>query len=347
MTAPIADLRSDTVTRPTPAMRRAIARAEVGDDVFGDDPTVLRLQELCAERLGKEAALLVPSGTMANQVALQSHTRPGDELILEQDSHLFLYEAAGYAALAGVSIWGLAGERGLVTADAVEAAIRPPAGLSHFPETRLVWIENSHNRAGGTVYSVERLQEIATVARRHGLALHLDGARCFNAAVALGEPAERIAAPFDSVSVCLSKGLGCPVGSLVAGSRDFIRRAHRVRKRLGGGMRQAGVLAAAGIHALEHHVERLAQDHARARRLAEAWAALPGVEIDLEAVQTNMVYAHLGGSGRSANEIVTGLRAAGVWVTATAPTTIRALTHLDVDERGIDAAIEAMRGVWG
>ncbi len=342
MTPCIADLRSDTVTRPTPAMREAIARAEVGDDVFGDDPTVLRLQAMAAELLGKEAALFVPSGTMANQVALQSHAQPGDEVILEETSHLFLYEAAGFAALAGVSLWRLPGDHGLLTADAVEEAIRPGGGMSHFPETRLIWLENTHNRAGGTIYPIERLESIAVLARRANLGLHMDGARCFNAAVALGVPVERIVAPFDSVSLCLSKGLGCPVGSLVVGDREFIERAHRIRKRLGGGMRQAGILAAAGIHALEHHIDRLAEDHARARLLAEAWTALPGIEIDLDAVQTNMVYVHFRDPDRNAVEIVDRLRDAGIWVTATGPRTIRALTHLDVDDSGIEAAATAM-----
>ena len=345
MTTCLADLRSDTVTRPTPAMREAIVRAEVGDDVFGDDPTVLQLQTMTAELLGKEAALFVPSGTMANQVALQSHARHGDEVILEETSHLFLYEAAGFAALAGVSLWRVPGDRGLLTADAVQGAIRPGGGMSHFPETRLVWLENSHNRAGGTVYPLDRIESIAGIARRANLRVHMDGARCLNAAAALGVTAERIVASCDSVSLCLSKGLGCPVGSLVAGSREFIERAHRIRKRLGGGMRQAGILAAAGIHALEHHVDRLVEDHARARRLAEAWAALPGIEIDLDAVQTNMVYAHFRDPDRNAAEIVARLREAGIWVTATGPRTIRALTHLDVDDGGIEAAANAMERV--
>ncbi|HCP45952.1 MAG TPA: low-specificity L-threonine aldolase [Deltaproteobacteria bacterium] len=332
------DLRSDTVTRPTSAMREVMATAEVGDDVFGDDPSVLRLQEASAALLGKEAALFVPSGTMANQVALRTHTEPGDEVVLEATSHIYLYEAGGYAALSGISAWCVQGDRGLLTAEQVSGAIRPEGGLSHFPNTSLVCLENSANRGGGTVYSVDRLAQIEGVVRAHGLRFHLDGARVFNAAVAQDVDVATLAAPFDSISFCLSKGLGCPVGSVLVGSRAFIDRAHRFRKMLGGGMRQAGILAAAGLHALENHVARLAEDHRRARRIAEELSDVPGVDVDLSSVQTNMVYIDVTATGLAASHFVSSLAEQGVHLTAVSPTALRAVTHLDVD----DAAIEAM-----
>jgi threonine aldolase len=337
---PSADLRSDTVTRPTPAMREAMACAEVGDDVMGEDPGVNRLQEAVAGLLGKEAALFVPSGTMANQVAVRTHTEPGDEIILEGTAHIYIYEGGGYAALSGVSVSCVPGERGLLDPEAVSGAIRAPGNLSHFPVTRLLCLENSANRGGGTVYTPARTRALAAMARGHGLALHLDGARLFNAAVAQGVTVAQLAEPADSVSVCLSKGLGCPVGSLLAGSRTFIERAHRFRKQFGGGMRQAGILAAAGLHALAHHVDRLADDHRRARRLAEALARLPGLGVELDAVQTNMVYIGLP-AGADAAAWVAALKARGVLVGVVGPGLLRAVTHLDVDDAGIEAAIAA------
>ncbi len=341
------DLRSDTVTRPTPAMREAMATAPLGDDVFGDDPTVICLQEMSAARLGKEAALFVPSGTMANQVAIRSHTEPGDEIIVEGGSHIFLYEGGGFAALSGVSARCVTGVRGQMRPEQVRDAVRPPGGLSHFPESKLVCVENTANKGGGTVYSVEASRAIADEARAHGLAVHLDGARLFNAAVALGTEVAALAAPFDSVSFCLSKGLGCPVGSLIVGTRSFVDRCHRFRKMFGGGMRQAGVLAAAGIYALDNHIERLADDHRRIRGLAEALVVLPGVELDLDAVQSNMVYADLEGTGRTAAEVEAALAAAGVWVVAVGPHSIRAVAHLDVDDAGMERAMTAFRAVLG
>ena len=335
------DLRSDTITRPTQAMREAMYSAQVGDDVFGDDPSVNALQERSATLFGKEAALFVPSGTMANQVAIRTHTEPGDEIIVESSSHIFLYEGGGFAALSGVSARCVDAEAGLLSAADIRPAIRPDGGLSHFPVTKVICLENTANRGGGTVYRPERVEEIALLAQEEGLALHLDGARFFNAAVALGLPVAELAAPFDSIAFCLSKGLGCPVGSLIVGTRAFVDRAHRFRKMFGGGMRQAGSLAAAGTYALDHHVDRLADDHARARRLAESLAEMPGIDVALDRVQTNMVYIDLDPAGRSSAEWVEALQREGVLVVATSPNQLRAVTHLDVADAGIDSVIDS------
>ncbi len=339
------DMRSDTVTRPTSAMREAMFSAELGDDVFGDDPTVNRLQEVAAERLGKEAALFVPSGTMANQVAIRTHTEPGDEIVVEAGSHIFLYEGGGASALSGVSVRTVPGARGLLSADQVAEAVRPPGGLSHYPVSKLVCLENTANRGGGSLYRPDRVDAIARVARDRGLRLHLDGARMFNAAVALGLPASTLAEPFDSISFCLSKGLGCPVGSLLVGTKAFVARAHRFRKMLGGGMRQAGVLAGAGLYALEHHVDRLALDHARARRLGEAMAAVPGCSVDLASVESNMVYVDVAGTGLDADAFAAGLLESGIWTHATGPTSLRFVTHLQVDDAAVEATLAAFVAV--
>jgi threonine aldolase len=342
MNRPI-DLRSDTVTQPTPAMRRAIAEAEVGDDVFGDDPTVLRLEERVAGILGKEAALLVPSGTMANQLAVRVHTQPGDEVLVEAQAHLYYYEAGAPAALSGVMCRCLPGQRGVFTAADIEAALRPAD--AHFPPTRLVCVENTHNRGGGKVWPFERLREVAACARRHGLALHLDGARLWNASVASGVPERDYAAWFDTVSVCFSKGLGAPVGSALAGPRDLIERARRFRKMFGGGMRQAGILAAGALFALEHHRARLAEDHAHARRLAEALAGLPGAAIDPASVETNLVYFRV--TQRPAAEAVAALEAGGVRLLASGPDTLRAVPNLNVSAADFARALEVFRQVLG
>jgi threonine aldolase len=271
------DLRSDTVTQPTPPMREAMARAEVGDDVFGDDPSVNALEAETAALLGKEAAVFVPSGTMANQLAIRSQTEPGDEILVEANAHIYYYEGGGPAALSGVMCRCLAGERGVFSGAAVTAALRPSD--QHFPRTRLVCLENTHNRGGGKVWPLQQMQEVAAVARHHGLRLHLDGARLWNAAIASSMAESAIAAPFDTVSVCYSKGLGAPVGSALAGPKDVIARARRFRKMFGGGMRQAGVLAAAALYALHHHRVRLAEDHANARLLAAGLSKINGLTL--------------------------------------------------------------------
>lgn len=342
MPSPI-DLRSDTVTQPTPAMRRAMAEAEVGDDVFGDDPTVQHLEARVAAWLGKEAALFVPSGTMANQLAVRVHTRPGDEILVEAQAHLYYYEAGAPAALSGVMCRCLEGRRGVFTAAQVDAALRPPD--VHFPPTRLVCVENTHNRGGGKVWPLATLREVAACARRHGLALHLDGARLWNASAASGVPEREYAALFDTVSVCFSKALGAPVGSALAGPAELIGAARRFRKMFGGGMRQAGILAAAALYALEHHRERLAEDHARARRLAEVLAGLPGAAIDPATVETNLVYFRV--TRRPAAEVVAALAAEGVRVLASGPDTVRAVPHLNVTAADFERALEAFRRVLG
>ena len=341
----IIDLRSDTVTRPTPQMREVIASAEVGDDVFGDDPTVNRLQEKVAELLGKEAALFVPSGTMANQVSIKTHTQPGDEVILEANSHVFNYESGAPALLSGATVHTIQGDHGVFTAEQVEAAIRPAD--HHFARSRLIVIENTHNRAGGTIFPVAQMQRIREVATKQGLSIHLDGARLWNASAATGLDLRAWADLADSVSVCLSKGMGCPVGSLIAGTREFIDRAHRFRKIFGGGMRQAGLLAAAGLYAIENHRERLVEDHRNCRILAEAIAELPGAVVDLDYVQTNILIVELtpqapfDGPGFSA-----AMKEVGVWFLPTAANKVRLVTHLGVSGEDAEEACARIRRVW-
>ncbi|KFE67678.1 low-specificity L-threonine aldolase [Hyalangium minutum] len=332
------DFRSDTVTKPTPAMRRAMAEAEVGDDVYGEDPTVNRLEERIAERLGLEAALFVPSGTQANQIAMGVHCRPSDEVICEAGSHIIQYEGGALAALWGVQPQVLPSERGLVTPEQVAAAIR--TDNIHAPRSRLLSLENTHNRGGGTVWPLERFQAVVEVARKAGLAVHLDGARLFNAQVATGTPASGWAKLTDTTSVCFSKGLGAPVGSALAGSAALIREARRLRKRLGGGMRQAGILAAAALHALEHHVERLAEDHAHARRLAAGLAEVKGVKAEPSRVETNILLVEF---TRPASEMVSKLASLGVLLNATGPNTARLVCHLDVSAADIDEALSRVR----
>lgn len=332
----VIDLRSDTVTVPDEEMRAAMAGAAVGDDVYGEDPTVRELEKRAAALVGKEAALFVPSGTMGNQVALLAHTERGEEVILDEEAHIYYYEAGSPAMLAGVQlkpVAGLLSERG---PEVLRRAFRPPD--IHFPPTRLVCLENTFNRGGGTVMPPALMREIYDLARGRGLAVHLDGARIFNAAVALGCDVRELTRYCDSVMFCLSKGLGAPVGSLLAGGREFIARARRYRKALGGGMRQAGVLAAAGLVALQN-IPRLAADHAHARLLAEALAEMPGMSVDLRTVQTNIVLARLTGS-RSAPAFAERLAQEGVRCHAIGPHTLRFVTHRDVSRADIEAAIE-------
>ena len=335
------DLRSDTVTRPTPAMRAAMAQAEVGDDVFGEDPSVNRLQERVADLLGKEAALFVPSGTMSNQIAVKVHTQPGDELLCDVHCHIYNYEAGGPAVLSGVTCRTLEGDWGVLDVGQLEGQVRP--ANDHLVRTRLVCLENTHNRGGGRVYPFDKVQAIRAWARRHGLALHLDGARLWNAVVATGIPARAWGGLFDSVSVCFSKGLGAPVGSALAGPADFIARARRVRKLFGGGMRQAGVLAAAALYALEHHVERLAEDHRNARVIAQAIADTPGLRLTPPEVETNLVWFEVDPDLGTAADVVAALKGQGVLVHAAGPHTARACTHLDVSAAQAERAAETIR----
>lgn len=333
------DLRSDTVTVPTPEMRRAMYEAEVGDDVYGEDPTVNRLQELAAEMLGKEDALLVTSGTMGNQVAVLTHCRPGTEVVLEQDCHIFYYEAAAAAAFAGVQMRPLKGRRGALTAQQVEAAIREDD--IHLPPTSLICLENTHNRAGGTVIPLESMKEVYEVAVRHGLPVHLDGARLFNAAVAQGVTAGDIAAYTTTAQFCLSKGLGAPVGSIIAGPKEWIKEARRWRKRMGGGMRQAGIIAAAGVVALQTMVDRLAEDHANARFLADRLAELPGMEFDPSAVETNIVIFKP--TALSAQVLVDELKKRGVLAVIMEPDRVRFTTNKDITRDDLNKALNSLR----
>ncbi len=339
------DLRSDTVTQPTAAMRRAMAEAEVGDDQYGEDPSVNRLQDEIAALLGMEAALFLPSGTMANQVALRTLTRPGDDVLVPFGSHLVLHETGGGAANAGVQ-FSVIGEAGTYDADAVRAAVKP-GGHVVYPPTTLLVAENTHNRAGGIVFPADALRAALVVAGEHGLATYLDGARLLNAAIAGGRPAAELAEGFDLVGISLSKGLGCPAGSLLAGSRELIDRAHRYRRMAGGAMRQAGILAAAGTYALANHVARLADDHANARLLATELLRGDDVEIDLATVQSNIVVFDLveRRGVPDATAFIERCRERGVLLNAFGPRTVRAVTHLDVDADQCSAAAKVMRAV--
>jgi threonine aldolase len=330
------DLRSDTVTKPSPAMREAMARAEVGDDVYGEDPTAAALEARVAELFAKEAALFVPSGSMGNQLALMLHCRRGDAVIVGEGSHCMMFESGAGGALAGVQ-FSVAGQGGLFDADELERALYPRHDM--FPRSRLVVLENTHNRAGGRVFPLATVRAIAQRARALGLALHMDGARLWNAAAATGEALSALAEPVDSLSVCFSKGLGAPVGSALVGSRDLLREARRLRKMLGGGMRQVGVLCAAALHALEHQRERLVEDHVHARRLAAGLAGLEGIAIDVQGVETNIVMIQL--TKRDAAEVVRRLAEAGVLVNAVGPRSLRAVTHCDVGLPDIDRALDA------
>ena len=338
------DLYSDTVTRPTLDMRRFMCDADVGDEQKHEDPTVNLLQEMVAELLGKEAALFLPSGTMCNEIALRVHCRPGEEMLAHKTAHPIHFETGGPAALAGVNVQSLDGARGQYDAATLEAAIRPDN--RHMPRSRLVWVEQTSNLGGGSIWPLEMVRAVTAVARRRGLSTHMDGARLMNAVVASGIAARDWAQPFDTVWIDFTKGLGAPVGAAIAGSRDFIAEAWRSKQQMGGAMRQAGIIAAGGVYALRHHVKRLAEDHANARRLAEGLAGLPGIKLDPASVETNLVFFDLTGA-LDAPAAIERLLAHGVRMGALGPRTIRAVTHLDVSAQGIERALDAARKVFG
>ena len=337
------DLRSDTVTKPTPQMREAMARAEVGDDVLGDDPTVCALEKATAELLGKPAAVYMPSGTMTNQVAIRTHTEPGDEIYLAEYAHSYFYESGGPGALSGVTCRLIEGDRGRFTADELRGALRPRN--AHFPWGKLGCIENTHNRGGGSVWPIGQIAAVEAVAREADLRMHLDGARLWNASVASGVAEAEYARHFDSVSVCFSKGLGAPVGSVLAGGEAFIARARRFRKMFGGGMRQAGIIAAGALYALEHHRGRLAEDHANARALAEGLAAIDGIELNVDEVQTNIVAFHV--TTMPAAQLAEKVASRDVGVLAIAADRIRAVTHLMVTREDVATAVAAFAAAMG
>lgn len=340
------DLFSDTVTRPTAAMRRFMCDAEVGDEQQREDPTVNLLQDMVADLLGKESALFLPSGTMCNQVAFAVHCRAGDEILLQELAHPLLFEVGGAAAMIGAVLRPLPSPDGLFSAEQVRQAIRPP--VYYMPRTRAVSIEQTSNIIGGVCWPLPQIEAVCAVARAAGLVAHMDGARLFNAVVATGVEARAFAAPFDSVWIDLTKGLGAPVGAVLAGSREFIEEAWRFKQRFGGAMRQAGIIAAAGIYALRHHIDRLAEDHERARRFARGLAQLRGIKLNVERVETNIVIFDVSGTGLTGEAFgARTLASHGVRFTILGPTTVRAVTHLDIPPDGIERALEAARAAVG
>jgi threonine aldolase len=340
-TEALIDLRSDTVTRPTPGMRAAMEKAEVGDDVFGEDPTVNRLQERVAAIMGKEAALFVPSGTMSNQACIKAHTQPGDEMLCEATCHIYNFEAGGPAVLSGVTCRTIEGDYGVVDVSQLEGKVRPVN--DHLVRTRLVALENTHNRGGGRIYPLEKVRAISAWARQHGLAMHLDGARLWNAVIATGIPGAEWCRNFDSISVCFSKGLGAPIGSALAGTRDFVARARRIRKLFGGGMRQAGIAAAAALYAVEHHVDRLADDHRNAQVIAQAVRDTSGLRLDPPEVQTNIIFIEVDPELGPARDVSAALKRHGMLVQTVGEHYLRACTHLDVSAAQAERAAEAIR----
>jgi threonine aldolase len=337
------DLRSDTVTRPSWAMRRAIAEAEVGDDVFGDDPTVIRLEKMVADLFDKEASLFVPSGTMGNQVALKSISEPGWELLCERDCHIVNYEASGPAVHSQLLVNMISTARGVFTAEGGENLVRPIN--IHNPITKIVAIENTHNRHGGVIFPLEEIRKIRMVADQYNLLMHLDGARIWNAHVATGIPLADWARPFDTISACLSKGLGAPVGSMIIGSREIIRKARRIRKLFGGGMRQVGILAAAGIYAIENNIGRLTEDHENAKILAEGLNRIPGFAVHLKDVETNIVLADIAETRKTPDEVVQILKRNGVLAVVFGRTCLRLVTHLDVSREDCQKALEIISDI--
>ncbi len=340
------DLRSDTMTRPTAGMREAMANAVVGDEQYREDPTVIELERRAAEFLGQEASVYVPTATMANQIALRILTQPGDELLAEENSHVLLNEQGGPAVFSGLVMRALPGRHGTFAPEQVSSAVRDWSS-GHMPRTRVVSIENSHNSSGGRVWTLEQIDAVVAACRAHDLNVHIDGARIVNAAVALGVPAAEIGRRADVVTLCLSKGLGCPLGALVAGSTELMVGARRGKHLFGGAMRQAGIVAAAGVYALDHHVERIADDHARARRLAEGWAAA-GLAVHPEQTETNFVHIDLAPLGLTAQQAIDRAEAAGVGISDTVnPTILRALVHLDIDDDDIARAIDVVPAALG
>ena len=333
------DIRSDTVTQPTEGMRKAMLEADVGDDVLGDDPTVIKLQNKAAELLGKESALYVPSGTMSNIVATRTHTSPGDEIVTEAHSHIYRYEGGAFAALSGCSVALVDGKNGLMTSEQVSSSIRKAEGsLSHYPNGSLVCVENTAQGGGGSVYSQEAIDDICKIAREKDCKLHMDGARLFNASVASNTDPARMVRDFDSISICLSKGLGAPIGSVLVGSKEDLAQAHRWRKMFGGGMRQAGMMAAAGIYALENNIDRLREDHRRARKFAEALVEMPNFSVNLDTVQSNIVYIGVG-KGRS-KQMIEKLAKQDIDILDTDDSTIRAVFHLHIGDEDLEKIIE-------
>ncbi len=337
---PFIDLRSDTATQPTPGMREAMARAEVGDDSAGEDPTSNALGERSAALFGKEAAIFVPSGTQANQIAINVYTRPGEEIVADKGCHPYRSELAAAALISGIQFSFAAADRGVYSRKEAEAALHPTAERS--PRSAIVWVENTHNAGGGQVFPMENLKELRALSLEQGIPLHIDGARIFNATVASGIPPREWGAQCDSLSFCLSKGLGCPVGSILLGGREFIGEAKRRRKMLGGGWRQAGILAAAGLHALDHNVQRLAEDHENAQRFAELTAGIPGVRHVYETTPTNIVYLDVSGTGRDASEVGERLRERGVGLSVPGKTTLRAVTHIDISREDVEKGAKAL-----
>jgi len=338
------DLRSDTVTKPTPAMREAMANAEVGDDVYGEDPTVNRLESMAAELLEKQAALFVPTGVMANQLSIRLHTKPGDEVIVESTAHIIRYEGGSASSLSGVQLCCVPGVRGILDPDQVIAAIRPRD--VHNPPTTLLCLEQTHNSGGGSVYPLATVHQLVELARENGLALHLDGARLFNAEAATGVSAKEYGQPFDTVSFCLSKGLGAPLGSMIVADRERVNQLRRLRKIFGGGMRQVGIVAAAGIYALEHHIPRLKDDHAHAKRLAELLQSIPSISVHPNEVETNIIVFKVENSTRLTNDWVAECKQAGVLLNAVGNHTFRVVTHLDVSDQDIEEAGRILRKVF-
>jgi len=342
----VIELRSDTKSQPTPAMREAIAYAVVGDEQRREDPTVLRLERSGAELLGQEEAVFLPTATMANEIALRVLGRPGDEVIAEENSHIFIAELGGPAVHAGLMARPLPSVGGRFTAAQVRRAFRP-GDSTHVSRTRIVSVENTHNASGGRIWPPSELRAVVATCRELGIDLHLDGARLLNAAVALGTPARELASPFDTVTLCLSKGLGCPLGALIAGSDERMAEARRLKHQFGGAMRQAGIVAAAGVYALEHHVDRLAEDHVRARRLAEGLLEA-GLPIDLDAVETNFVQVDVGALGLASQDALRRLAGEGVGLSATIhPNVLRAVTHLDITDEAVEQAIELIPKALG